>query len=606
MSYLQRIRLQPWAIAIAAGSLIALIALAGLIGLMSNLYVEGITDDQLRYAFQIEEQSGDLRVATLDVRYYHRKLAVAGPSQGNLAHFEDAYGKLHSEIGDIQRLGVRDEDAPQPDKLREMAEGYYGNFRPAISRYGSDPEAFRQASDRALAKVNELVSAADELDEMSEERAATALANLERVKDVERVVLLVVASGLVLALVALAYSAVRMLRLVGELRELYAREHAASEALAQASQAKTDFLADVSHELKTPLTVLRGNAELGLRVGHDAACVEVLEEVVKESGRMQRMIEDLLFMARSDAGSLPLELEEIPVASFLSDLAGRAEVLARERGASLEAALTGEGVLSGDPSRIEQAVLILVDNAAKYSPKGERVSLAASTGDGELCIEVRDRGAGIPKEELPHIFERFYRVGKMRTRRQKGAGLGLSIAKTIAEAHGGRIEPASRIGDGTRMTLYLPLSAQRRPVREPVHPDVLPRRAVKPVVGKSRVLVIEDDPGIADLLRRGLSSEDSEVTVAEDGSSGRDLWASGAFDLVMLDVMLPEVDGISLLAERRSAGDDMPVILLTARDDEDARERGMAAGATDYVGKPFTFPDLISRVELLLSRTEAR
>ncbi len=115
-----------------------------------------------------------------------------------------------------------------------------------------------------------------------------------------------------------------------------------------------------------------------------------------------------------------------------------------------------------------------------------------------------------------------------------------------------------------------------------------------------RVLVIEDDFRVADLLKRALGLQGIGVTVAEDGPAGREAWESGAFDLVLLDVMLPGVDGISLLSERRKAGDETPVVLLTARDEQEAVERGMGAGATDYVGKPFSYADLVSRVKALL------
>lgn len=119
-------------------------------------------------------------------------------------------------------------------------------------------------------------------------------------------------------------------------------------------------------------------------------------------------------------------------------------------------------------------------------------------------------------------------------------------------------------------------------------------------MSRGRILVVEDDAKIAKILSRGLSLKELEVTVAEDGLSGREAWEGGAFDLVLLDLMLPGIDGISLCAERRAAGDTTPVILLTARGEEDARERGMAAGATDYVTKPFAYADLLARVQSLL------
>jgi PAS domain S-box-containing protein len=228
----------------------------------------------------------------------------------------------------------------------------------------------------------------------------------------------------------------------------------AEEALAEAARAKTEFLAEVSHELRTPLTVIQGNAEVGLELGRGCAHEQVLEEIVKESATMSRMVEDLLFLVRSDSLSPPFELQPVAVEPFLAGLAKGAEALAQERGAPLEADLLGSGWVEMDPTRVKQAVLALVDNAAKYGAPGERVSLRSATPNGELRIQVEDRGPGIPEEHLPRVFERFYRVEDTG---EPGNGLGLSIAKSIAEAHGGRIEATSRPGEGTKMSLCVPL-----------------------------------------------------------------------------------------------------------------------------------------------------
>ncbi len=227
------------------------------------------------------------------------------------------------------------------------------------------------------------------------------------------------------------------------------------EALAREVRAKSEFLADVSHELRTPLTVIRGNAEVGLQLGQGWAHADLLGEIVEESGMMSRMVEDLLFLARSESDSFPLDLETVPVAQILSGLGRRAEALAREHGASLKTALGSEGSLRCDPERIEQAVLVLVDNAVKYGPPGEPVTLSSSTRRGELLIEVVDRGPGIPADDLSRVFERYYRGEG--SAREPGSGLGLPIAQAIVRAHGGRIEVESRVGEGTRMLLCLPL-----------------------------------------------------------------------------------------------------------------------------------------------------
>ena len=453
---------RPWWIAIAAiGGLLLGIVAAGVVGLVLNQQVKQVTDKALQYDVALEDLGDDLRAAVLDVRHYHRDIFFAGPWEGRLEDFERAYALLREEIDRLDQLGGQAAGVPQPSRLREIADSYYAAFRPAIDRYDDDPAGFAQASDRGLAKVAELESAAQEIDRLGEELAASSLESVDRATTTAGLVLVAVIAGLVVVGATLAYAAVRV---VGELSRLYADQQAAAATLAHASQAKTDFIADVSHELRTPLTVLRGNAEVGLELERNCVHERMLDQIVKESTRMTRMLDDLLLLARSDSASLPLEPETVAVAPFLEGLAARAEILVRERGASFRAALTVEGQIRIDPARIEQAVLILADNAAKYSPRGESVTLSSVVRGGRLWIEVSDRGPGIPEAELPRIFERFYRVDKTRTWKQGGTGLGLSIAKTIVEAHEGHIEVVSRVGEGTRMSLQLPLSAEAEPV----------------------------------------------------------------------------------------------------------------------------------------------
>jgi PAS domain S-box-containing protein len=224
--------------------------------------------------------------------------------------------------------------------------------------------------------------------------------------------------------------------------------------LADAALAKAEFLAEVSHELRTPLTVIRGNAEIGLELESDCEHEEHLREIVRESSTMSRMVEDLLFLARSESAQPPFRMEPLETSVLAEGLAHRARFLASEHGATLDTKLAQTGLVRVDPARVEQAVLALVDNAIKYGPEGHRITLKSSSLDDELRIEVGDQGPGIPETELPRVFERFYRLDGVK---EPGSGLGLSIAQTIAEAHGGRIEADSRAGRGTRMTLILPL-----------------------------------------------------------------------------------------------------------------------------------------------------
>ena len=464
MSWFKGVREQPWRITVVAvGGLLVAILIAGIVGFLLNRNVERVTNEALRYDVQLEDEGDDLRAAVLDLRHYHRNIHFGGPSRTQIDNFENAYAQLEEEIRELEAIGVRDPDAPQPDEIRRMAEEYYANFRPAIRLYGpglQPSEAFEEASDHGLVRIDEMAQAGEELDELGEQLSEKSLAEVERATRTARVVLLTVIFGLLLVGAGLAYATVHV---VNELRRLYAEQQETTEKLAEANRAKTDFIADVSHELRTPLTVLRGNAQVGLALGSDPDHARLFEEIVAESKRMSRMVEDLLFLARSDSSSPPFEFETVAVEPFLVELAGRAEVLARELGTKWEAELGGEGFVEIDRQRIEQAVLILVDNAAKYGPPGGTVTLTSFVRSGELHISVKDRGPGISKEELPRIFERFYRLDKARSRKLGGTGLGLPIAKTTVEAHGGRIEAVSSLGEGTKISLRLPLLAKSRP-----------------------------------------------------------------------------------------------------------------------------------------------
>ena len=460
MSWLRGVSGQPWRIIVVAVSgLLVAVIIAGLVGFVLNRNIASVTNDVLRYDADLEDEGDDLRAAVLDMRHYHRNLYFAGPSEENIREFEAAYSRLEEEIGELEKLGVRDPSAPQPDDIRAMSDDYYADFRPAVALYEEDRAAFERASDEGLDRIDTLNRIAEELDELGEQRWEKALTEVESVTRTASVALLAVIFGLLLAGAVLTYTAVRI---VNELQRLDAEQKASAEKLEAANRAKAEFIADVSHELRTPLTVLRGNAQVGLAQGAgDPENTRLFEEIVDESRRMSRMVEDLLLLAKSDSASLPYEFETVEVEPILAELAGRATVLARERGAALRTELAGGGLARLDPQKLEQAVLILVDNSAKYGSRdgssGDEILLSSLVRSGELRITVRDHGPGIPENELPLIFERFYRLDKARSRRMGGAGLGLPIAKAIIEAHKGRLEAVSRPGEGTTMSLYIPL-----------------------------------------------------------------------------------------------------------------------------------------------------
>ncbi|MGH2498921.1 MAG: sensor histidine kinase [Candidatus Limnocylindria bacterium] len=445
---------QPWRVLIAAvAGLLFAIALAGLLAIAVTRSVTDVASGALDYDVELEDRGDDLRVAVLDMRHYHRNIVFAGPSRHGVADLEQAYAELRDQIRLLGALGVRDPDAPQPEELASLARTYYARVRPAIDRYETDRAAFTQASDDGLRILEELELRAERIDKLGEERAAAALERVDVETGRATALVAIAVLGLGVISAALSYSAIRVLR---ELRTLYAAQQQTAERLRGALQAKSDFIADASHELRTPLTVLRGNAEVALAQGDDCAHADALRDIVSEAGRMSQIVEDLLLLARSDAGSLSLALERVELEPLLTEIASRASVLARERGATLKADVRLEGTARVDPARLAQAVLILVDNAADHGRPGGRVELRVVQRGGECHIEVADDGPGIPPDQLPRIFERFYRADRARARRG-GAGLGLAIAKTIIEGHRGQIEVDSAADRGTCMTVRVPL-----------------------------------------------------------------------------------------------------------------------------------------------------
>jgi signal transduction histidine kinase len=222
-----------------------------------------------------------------------------------------------------------------------------------------------------------------------------------------------------------------------------------------------EFVADASHELRTPLTVLRSATELldQHRAEPLAANAELFDDVRQEIGRLQRLTGDLLTLARSDRGQLELAVAPLDLGGLAGEVARRVEPLARERGVTLDCPAPAERLdVEADPDRLQQVLLILLDNGIKHTPAGGRVALEVGASDGDALVTVTDTGPGIPAQHLPRVFERFYRVDSARGRSAEpgGTGLGLPIAKSLVEAHGGALTLTSREGVGTRATVRLP------------------------------------------------------------------------------------------------------------------------------------------------------
>jgi two-component system, OmpR family, sensor kinase len=219
------------------------------------------------------------------------------------------------------------------------------------------------------------------------------------------------------------------------------------------------FLADVGHELRTPLTVIKGNVDLIRRIGF--ADQESLDGIESEVDRLTRLVGDLLLLAQAESGKLPLDQRLIELDTLLLEALQQMQILARDR-LQLRLGEIDQVLVCGDLDRLKQVLVNLVGNAIQYTPSGGEVVLSLSKSNNQAKLTISDTGPGIPTEDLPHVFERFYRGEKSRTRSPngKGFGLGLSIAYWIIQNHGGRIEVNSREGKGTTFCIWLPLAKE--------------------------------------------------------------------------------------------------------------------------------------------------
>ena len=230
------------------------------------------------------------------------------------------------------------------------------------------------------------------------------------------------------------------------------------ERLERLFNAQRRFLADVSHELRTPLTAIRGNVDLLRRIG--SADRTSLDAIQSEAERMSRLVGDLLLLAQAEAGNLPLARNPVELDTLLLEVFREAQILSA--GVSVTIGEIDQALVMGDRDRLKQLLLNLVSNALKFTPEGGRVTLGLACVNEWARLTVSDTGLGIPPEELAHIFERFYRVDKARSRTQGGAGLGLSIAQRIAQMHGGRIEAMSEgASRGATFCVWLPLAGKQ-------------------------------------------------------------------------------------------------------------------------------------------------
>lgn len=415
----------------------------------------------------------------------------------------------------------------------------------------------------------------------------------------------------------------------------YEAERRRAEALAEVDRAKTAFFSNVSHEFRTPLTLMLG--PLSDLTGRDDLPTDTrvqLALVHRNGQRLLRLVNTMLDFSRIEAGRGRASYEPIDLSSYTADLASVFRSATERAGLRLVVDCPPlDAPVYVDREMWEKVVLNLVSNAFKFTHEGEIAVTVRRDGD-RARIVVRDTGGGIPEAELPRVFERFHRIEGSRSRTHEGTGIGLALVLELVKLHGGAVRVESEVGRGSAFTVSIPMGRAHLPpehVREapaPVPPrgsnafveaalrwlpddapGELPLDPEEPGADDARecVLLADDNADMRNYIRRLLGAR-WRVTAVANGAEALRRVARARPNLVITDVMMPDLDGFGLLQALRADPEtrDLPVLMLTARAGEESRVVGLQAGADDYLVKPFSARELEVRVEALLLRARMR
>lgn len=425
-----------------------------------------------------------------------------------------------------------------------------------------------------------------------------------------------------------------------------------NKRLRELDELKGRFFANISHELRTPLTLLLAPLEaLRLQAGlnSDMRLRENMDTMYANGLRLLKLINDLLDLVRLETGKLRLKIEPIDVNDFLRGLVTAVKRVAEDKGIKVlcDVALEVEKIRA-DPDKLEKVFLNLLFNSVKFTPAGGTIALTATPDGDHVLLKVSDTGVGIDPNHLPYIFDRFWQADDSANRKFQGTGIGLALVKELVEAHQGTVVAQSQLGEGTTITVRIPQvcsgaastssdtsiilaeAAKTSPTSNPPNPVVndknwlaaLYRRAemfpgfiplrdtLRPLSApgggnRPRLLIADDEPDMLRFLETQLG-EHYEIIAASDGDQAVTLASQYLPGVILCDMMLPEKDGLEVCRILRANAQtrDIPMMILTARADDETKLQCLAAGANDFLTKPFSTAEVRVRLKNLVDNNQ--
>jgi signal transduction histidine kinase/ligand-binding sensor domain-containing protein/CheY-like chemotaxis protein len=403
-------------------------------------------------------------------------------------------------------------------------------------------------------------------------------------------------------------------------------EHVQTEKLEELDRLKSRFFANISHEFRTPLTLILGPLQSLISLSKDDKTKQDLNIMQRNAHRLQNLINQLLNLSKLESGKMKLQAREENIVALINGYIQSFESLAKQKKIALNFKSTEENIpVFVDKDKIEKILFNLLSNAFKFTGVGGLIEVAVSCNGSAATdfveIKISDTGPSIPPDKLTHIFDRFYQADDSYTKDQEGSGIGLALTKELVELHHGKITVDSQLGEGTLFTVFLPLgkeylkpeeivnSAEPDEMLEPVeHIIQFTESETKEILiddekedTRPLLLIVEDNDDLRAYIRSYLA-DDYRISEAIDGEMGMKKAIEKIPDLIISDVMMPKMDGYELCEKLKTdeRTSHIPVVLLTARASMESRIEGLETGADDFITKPFDPVELQTRVKNLI------